>query len=76
MDLSDLGALIRERREALGMSQSRPARLSGLSREKPVGLEAGALSDPGDNRVARLLSVLGPELDPPSQAARSRKRGL
>lgn len=76
MDRSDLGALIRERREALGMSQSRLARLSGLTREKPVGLEANALCDPGFNRAAHLLSVLGLELDPPSQAARSRKRGL
>jgi transcriptional regulator with XRE-family HTH domain len=44
-----VGNLIRKRREALGLSQSRLARLSGLSREKLVGLKAGALSDPGFN---------------------------
>ena len=74
--LSNLGTLIRERREALGLTQSRLARLSGLSRQTLVGLEAGALSDLGFNRVAHLLSVLGLGLEPPSQAARSRKRGL
>jgi hypothetical protein len=34
------------------------------------------LSELGFNRVAHLLSVLGLDLDPPSQVARSRKRGL
>lgn len=47
MDLSDLGAVFRERREALGLSHSRLARLSGLSREKLVGLKAGGLNDRG-----------------------------
>ena len=76
VDLSNLGTIIRERREALGLTQSRLAQLSGLSRQTLVGLEAGALSDLGFNRVSLLLSVLGLDLDPPSQAARSRKRGL
>lgn len=76
VDLSNLGTIIRERREALGLTQSRLAQLSGLSRQTLVGLEAGALSDLGFNRVSQLLSVLGLDLDPPSQAARSRKRGL
>jgi transcriptional regulator with XRE-family HTH domain len=76
VDLSNLGTIIRERREALGLTQSRLARLSGLSRQTLVGLEAGALSDLGFNRVAQVLAVLGLDLDPPSSAARSRKRGL
>jgi len=76
LDLSNLGTIIRERREALGLTQSRLAQLSGLSRQTLVGLEAGALSDLGFNRVAQVLAVLGLDLDPPSQAARSRKRGL
>ncbi len=74
MDLANLGTIIRERREALGLTQSRLARFSGLSRQTLVGLEAGALSDPGFNRVAQVLAVL--DLDPPGQAARARKRGL
>lgn len=76
VDLSNLGTVIRERREALGLTQSRLARLCRLSRQTLVGLEAGTLSDLGFNRVAQVLAVLGLELDPPSQAARARKRGL
>jgi hypothetical protein len=34
------------------------------------------LSNLGFNRVAQLLAVLELDLDPPSQVARSRKRGL
>ena len=41
VDLSNLGTIIRERREALGLTQSRLAQLSGLSRQTLVGLEAG-----------------------------------
>jgi transcriptional regulator with XRE-family HTH domain len=76
LDLSSLGLTIRQRREALGLTQSRLAQLCGLSRQTLVGLEAGALSDLGFNRVAQVLAVLGLDLDPPSQAARARKRGL
>jgi len=43
VDLSNLGTIIRERREALGLTQSQLALLSGLSRQTLVGLEAGAL---------------------------------
>ena len=76
MELSQLGTIIRERRESLGLTQSRLAQMSGVSRQTLVGLEAGALSDLGFNRVSQVLAVLGLDLDPPSQAARSRKRGL
>ena len=75
VDLSNLGTIIRERREALGLTQSGLAQLNGLARQTLVGLELGALSDLGSNRVAQVLAVLGLDLDPPSQAARSRKRG-
>ena len=47
MDLANLGTIIRERREALGLTQSRLARFSGLSLQALVGLEAGALGDLG-----------------------------
>jgi uncharacterized protein (DUF1778 family)/DNA-binding XRE family transcriptional regulator len=72
----DLGVAIRERRDALGLSQARLARLSCLSRRTLARLEAGALGGQGFSRVAQLLWVPGLDLDPPSQAARSRKRGL
>lgn len=45
MDLTSLGTIIRERCEALGLTQSRLAQLSGLSRQTLVGLDAGALCD-------------------------------
>lgn len=67
---------VHERRNTLGLTQSQLAQLSGLSRQTLVGLEAGVLSDLGFNRVAQVLAVLGLDLDPPSHAARSRKRGL
>ena len=76
MDLANLGTIIRERRAALGLTQARLAQLSGVSRQTLVGLEAGALRDLGFNRVAQVLALLGLDLDPPSAAARSRKRGL
>ena len=76
MDPSHLGTVNRERREALGLTHSRLAKLCGLSRQTLVGLEADASSDLGFNRVAHLLSVLGLVLDSPSLAARCRKRGL
>jgi transcriptional regulator with XRE-family HTH domain len=79
VDLPDLSTIVRARREALGLSQSRLARLSGVSRKTLVGLEAGAPSDLGFNRVVQVLAVLavlGLDLDPPSQAACSRKRCL
>jgi transcriptional regulator with XRE-family HTH domain len=78
LDLADLGILIRERREALGLSQSRLARFSGLSRRMLACLETGVPSDVGVSRVPSLLFVLGLDfdLDPSSQAARSRKWGL
>jgi DNA-binding XRE family transcriptional regulator len=41
VDLSNQGTIIRERREALGLTQSRLAQLSGLSRQTLAGLEAG-----------------------------------
>jgi hypothetical protein len=63
---------------SLGLSQSRLARFSGLSWRMLACLEAGQPSCVGVCRVPHLLSVLGLnlDLDPPSQAARSRKRGL
>ncbi|MBK8763870.1 MAG: hypothetical protein IPM01_04320 [Burkholderiaceae bacterium] len=58
---SNLGTIIRERREALDR-RSPGTQLSGLSRQTLVGLEAGALSDLGFNRVAQVL-VLGLDLN-------------
>ncbi len=76
MNLTRIGPVIRQRREALGLTQSRLAQLSGLSRQTLVGLEAGTLHDLGFNRVGQVLAVLGLDLGDPTTAARDRKRGL
>ena len=77
MDLSNLGTIIRERREALGLTQSRLAQLSGLSRQTLVGLEAGALSDLGFNRVSRSsCRCWGWTSIRPARRRGARKRGL
>ncbi len=76
MDLKNLGKLIRERRVALGLTQSRLAQLSELSRPTLVGLEAGTLSDLGFNRLGRVMAILGLDFAAPTSAARDKKRGL
>lgn len=76
MDLTSIGSAIRERREALGLTQARLAHMSGLSRQTIVGLEAGALVDLGFNRVAQVLSILGLDTAVPTTTARDKKRGL
>ncbi len=76
MRLDQLSSPIRERREALGLTQSRLALLSGLSRQTLVGLEAGTLNDLGFNRVAQVLAVLGLDFETPRMNTSSNKRGL
>ncbi len=76
MDIVTLGKHVRERREALGLTQVRLAKLASLSRQTVQSLEAGTLKDLGFERVGRLLGVLGLSFDTLSLAARQRKRGL
>ncbi|KFX63928.1 transcriptional regulator [Burkholderia sp. K24] len=76
MDIVTLGKHVRERRETLGLTQVRLAKLAGLSRQTVQGLEAGTLKDLGFERIGRLLDVLGLSFDTLSLAARLRKRGL
>ena len=73
MNLADIGLLIQTRREALGLSQARLARLSGLSRATINQLENGSLVDLGTHRLLGLLHLLGMDLTaqtrtPPTQA--------
>ncbi len=58
----DLGALVSERREALGMTQSALALDAGVSREWVVAFERGAGS-PTLHRVLRVMRSLGVSLD-------------
>ena len=62
MNLADIGLLIQARREALGLSQVRLARLSGLSRATINQLENGSLVDLGTHRLLGLLQLLGMDL--------------
>ena len=75
-ELDTVGAAVRERRELLGLSQTRLAHLSGLSRQTLSGLESGTLHDLGFNRVAQLLNVLGLNSGVPNAEMRNRKKGL
>lgn len=76
MNLIDIGHAVRVRRAELGLSQAQLAHLSGLSRQTLVGLENGALSDLGVNRVGQVMAVLGLDSPKPDTQARSKKRGL
>jgi transcriptional regulator with XRE-family HTH domain len=59
MNLLEIGKLVRTRREVLGLSQQRLARLAGLSRTTINLLESGSLADLGMAKVTELLSLLG-----------------
>ncbi len=62
MNLADIGLLVQARREALGLSQARLARLSDLSRATINQLENGSLLDLGTHRLLGLLQLLGMDL--------------
>lgn len=74
MQLTEIGAAIRARREALGLSQQAVARLAGLSRATVNQLERGALSDLGVVKLARVLALVGLRLD--AKRVRTRPRAL
>jgi len=74
MQLSEIGAAIRERREALELSQKSLAKLAGLSRATINQLERGALTDLGVAKLARVLALLGLDLD--TRRTRHPARGL
>ncbi|MEX3955221.1 helix-turn-helix transcriptional regulator [Trinickia sp. EG282A] len=76
MDIRTLGGQVRVRREALGLTQARLAKLAHLSRQTIQSLEGGTLKDLGFERIGKLLSVLGLSIEELSLAARKRKRGL
>lgn len=56
--IAEVGAAVRSRREALGLSQSRLARLAGLSRATINEFEAGA-TDLGIAKVLTIMRILG-----------------
>lgn len=76
LNLMEVGETVQARRNALGLSQTRLAHLSGLSRQTISGLESGALQDLGFNRVAQVLNILGLDSPVPVVRTRSQKDGL
>lgn len=72
--LDEIGLLVRRRREELGLSQARLARLAGLSRATINQLETGVIVDLGVSKLAQLLDLLGVTLR--AERAASRGRGL
>jgi transcriptional regulator with XRE-family HTH domain len=62
MNLADIGQLVQTRRDALGLSQARLARLAGLSRATINQLENGNLVDLGAAKLMALLDLLGMDL--------------
>lgn len=74
MNLADIGQLVQARREALGLTQARLARLAGLSRATINQLENGTLVDLGTAKLLVLLDLLG--LDLAAQPRTPRRRAL
>jgi len=63
MNLLNIGRTIKVRRQELGMSQERLAKLGGLSRATINQLECGALHDLGANKLFQLLNLLGVSIE-------------
>lgn len=59
MNLREMGLHVRKRREAIGLSQERLARLADLSRATINQLETGTLVDLGVTKLAVLLDLVG-----------------
>lgn len=76
MNLADIGLIVQTRREALGLSQSRLARLSGLSRATINQLENGSLVDLGTHRLLGLLQLLGMDLTAQTRTPRTQALAL
>jgi transcriptional regulator with XRE-family HTH domain len=63
MNLMSIGQLVKQRRQLLGLSQARLARLGGLSRATINQLETGTIVDLGAAKLFALLDLLGLTLD-------------
>lgn len=72
VDLRRIGLRVRERRQSVGLSQERLARLSGLSRATINQLETGTLVELGVNKLALLLGLLGLRLEAGPHVSRRR----
>lgn len=72
LHLDEIGLLVRQRRDELGLSQARLARLAGLSRATINQLETGVIVDLGVSKLMQLLDLLGISLraDRPTHPSR------
>ena len=70
MNLTSIGQIVQRRRQALGLSQARLAKLSGLSRATINQLETGTIVDLGAAKLMVLLELLGVTLDAIERPAR------
>lgn len=68
--LYEIGRMVRQRREDLGLSQARLARLAGLSRATINQLETGTIVDLGVSKLAHLLDLLGLSLRAENQTSK------
>jgi transcriptional regulator with XRE-family HTH domain len=62
MDLFEIGALVRARREEMGLTQSDLAERSGMSRVRISHLESGRAYDMSFGKVTALLDACGMSL--------------
>jgi transcriptional regulator with XRE-family HTH domain len=76
MNIQTIGKQVRHRRQAVGLTQQRLAKLADLSRQTIQRLEAGTINDLSFQRIIKLLGVLGLSFDGPSLTSRQRKNGL
>ena len=76
MDISIIGVQVKHRREDVGLTQGRLAKLADLSRQTIHKLENGTIKDLSFQRVMAILTVLGLDFEEPTLAAREKKRGL
>lgn len=71
MNLPEIGQRIRQRRDELGLSQDRLAKLADLSRVTINQLETGAIADLGVAKLIALLNLLGMSLEVHAQTHQS-----
>jgi transcriptional regulator with XRE-family HTH domain len=76
MHLKDLAPLIQARRQALGLSQGRLAKLCGLSRATINQLENGSLVDLGAAKLLALLQLLNIEINAQERPAKANALAL
>lgn len=76
MNLKDLAPLIHARREALGLSQDRLAKLCGLSRATVNQLENGSLVDLGAAKLLAVLHLLGIDISAQTRPSKANALAL